>query len=137
MTLLALAVMAGDGGDHARAAALYRESLDASPEEGAKENLVDGLAGMATVAVGGGLATEAARLLGTVEAQREALGYAFELPERERYGRAAEAAREALGEEAFAAAWAAGRALPLEEAAAEALALADALAGGVPKPVAS
>ena len=42
------------------------------------------------------------------------------------------AARAALGEEAFARAWAAGRALSLEQAAGEAATLADNLAAGPP-----
>ena len=50
--------------------------------------------------------------------------------ERAPYERAVAAARARLGEEAFAAAWAAGRALSPTEAAAEALGVADALVGG-------
>ena len=120
IALHGLAGVAGDRGDPARAAALYRESLLASREAGAKESQIDALAGMATAAVGLGQAAAAARLLGAAEAQGEELAYVFERPERERYGRAAGAAREALGEAEFAAAWAAGRALPLEAAIAEA-----------------
>jgi DNA-binding CsgD family transcriptional regulator len=59
-----------------------------------------------------------------VGAQRERLGYAFERPERERHDRAARLARDALGDAAFAAAEADGRALPLAAAVAEAVAFA-------------
>ena len=122
-TLHGLAVVAGDGGDQARAIALYRESLAAAREAAARECLIDGLAGMATAAAATGMADAAARLLGAAEAHGEALGYAFELPERERAARAACAAREVLGDTAFVAAWAAGRALSLDEAVDEAAAV--------------
>jgi DNA-binding NarL/FixJ family response regulator len=48
------------------------------------------------------------------------------LPESATYARAAEAARTVLGDDAFAAVWAAGRALSLEEAATVARAVAAA-----------
>jgi DNA-binding NarL/FixJ family response regulator len=59
---------------------------------------------------------------------KETLGYALERPERSRYARAAAAARAALGDDALAAAWAAGRALTVEQAVAEATDLAAELA---------
>jgi DNA-binding NarL/FixJ family response regulator len=95
-----------------------------------KEHLIDGLAGMAMVAVGAGAAEDAARLLGAAAAQREALGYVFEIPERERYGRAVAAVRAVLGDDAFAAAEATGRLLSLDEAVAEAKAVALAVQAG-------
>ena len=51
------------------------------------------------------------------------------------YERIVATARGQLGDEAFAAAWEAGRALPLEEAVAEALAAANDLAGATVLPV--
>jgi DNA-binding NarL/FixJ family response regulator len=65
---------------------------------------------------------DAARLLGVVGAHGEQLGYTFERPEHERHILTAQYAREALGDAAFARAEAAGRALSLEEAVAEATA---------------
>ena len=70
----------------------------------------------------------AARLLGAAAALREALGIPVPASEREDHDRAVAATRTALGETAFAAAWAAGRALPVEEAVNEALQLVNALA---------
>ena len=62
--------------------------------------------------------------MGAAEGAREAVGGLLKLPERAAYERAAAAARASLGDVAFAAAWAAGRALSLEEAVAAAQALA-------------
>jgi DNA-binding NarL/FixJ family response regulator len=54
------------------------------------------------------------------------------LPERAKYEQAAVATREALGEEAFAAGWSAGRALALRQAIAEAHDLVSAVASEPP-----
>jgi tetratricopeptide (TPR) repeat protein len=64
----------------------------------------------------------AARLWGAAERLREALGCRPAPAARATYERALAAARAELGEEAFAAAWAAGGALTLEQAIDEALA---------------
>ncbi len=69
-----------------------------------------------------------ARPLGAAAALREEIGASANLPERAAYERAADAARSALGAEEFASAWAAGRALPLDRATAEARAVGDAAA---------
>ena len=69
----------------------------------------------------------AARLWGTVEVLRETTRKRTAPGSRATYERALAAARAQLGEEAFAAAWAAGRALTLEQAIAEALARRKAL----------
>jgi predicted ATPase/DNA-binding SARP family transcriptional activator len=63
----------------------------------------------------------AARLWGAAEALREELRAVLPPNEREEYERLVSQAREALGEEAFAAAWEAGRAMTWEEAIAYAL----------------
>ena len=52
--------------------------------------------------------------------------------ERSTYERNVAAVRAALGETSFAAAWAVGRSLRLDEAIAEALALTKELAGAAP-----
>ena len=62
-----------------------------------------------------------ARLFGAGEAQREVSGLVIWCEERPLYERCVAAARAALGEEAFAAAWAKGRALSLEAAVAYAV----------------
>jgi predicted ATPase len=77
---------------------------------------------LAMLAVARQVAKRAARLFGAAEALREALGsalYPVERPEHETF---VIATRAALGDEVFAAAWAEGRALPLDQAIAYALA---------------
>jgi hypothetical protein len=63
----------------------------------------------------------AARLCGAAAALREAIGAPLSAAERTDFDRTVAAVRAALGEEAFAAVWACGQALPLEQAIAEAL----------------
>jgi hypothetical protein len=58
----------------------------------------------------------AARLLGAAEAVCADLGTALPVAIAEEYGRTVRGARSALGEEAFAAAWAEGRAMSLDDA---------------------
>jgi hypothetical protein len=64
----------------------------------------------------------AARLFGAAEALRAAIGSPIPPIERAEYERAVAASRTALGEAAFAAAWAEGRAMTLERAVEFALA---------------
>ena len=71
---------------------------------------------------GRGQLKRAARLLGAAEALREATVSTIPPDEHAEYAEAAAALRSALGEEAFAAAWAEGRALSMESAIALALA---------------
>ena len=71
---------------------------------------------------------QTARLLGAAEAAREAMGVTLPVTGQELHDRGVAETRAALGEAAFAAAWQAGRALPLDEAVADALGLADELA---------
>jgi predicted ATPase/DNA-binding SARP family transcriptional activator len=63
----------------------------------------------------------AVRLLGATAALREAIGEALHTVERAEYEGSLAAARTALGEEAFAAAWSEGQAMTLEQAIAYAL----------------
>lgn len=79
-----------------------------------------------------GQAEQAARFFGAAEALRERHGLALVPVERPRLERAMAPARARLTRAAFAAAFAAGRALPLEEAIAEALAVADTVAAASP-----
>ena len=60
-------------------------------------------------------------LLGAAEAQCETIGASPPVAKRGEYDRTVAAARAALGEEAFTAAWAAGRAMSLDAAVAYAL----------------
>ena len=74
----------------------------------------------------------AARLFGAADVLRESVGVPLPANERADHERYVDAVRAALGDESFAAAWDAGRALRLDEAIAEALALAQELAAELP-----
>jgi hypothetical protein len=73
------------------------------------------------VACAQGQPERATRLCAAVAAMRTAIGAPLPPPERATYDATVATARAALGEDTFAAAWAAGQALPLEQAIAEAL----------------
>ncbi len=76
---------------------------------------------LAATAVGDGRYEEAARLLAVEAALRDSIGLMLTPDLSARHERSIAKARTALGEEAFAATWAAGRALPLDEAVARVL----------------
>jgi non-specific serine/threonine protein kinase len=118
-----LGVVVGERGDLARAGALHAESLDRWRQAGTLEGVADTLANLATLAAASGHRDRAARLFGAAARLAEALGYAFELPERASHERAADGLRAAMGDAGFAAAWAAGRALSLDDAVAEGIRL--------------
>jgi predicted ATPase/class 3 adenylate cyclase len=120
-SLLSLGHVAGQN-DRGRAATLFQEALALSRETGDPRLVVSLLEGAAGTALGS-QPERAAQLLGAAAALREALGVPVPRSEREDHDHAVAATRTALGETAFAAAWAAGRALPVEEAVNEALAL--------------
>jgi non-specific serine/threonine protein kinase len=115
-----LGLIACARGDLRGSAARFAAALRLLRELGGRETLAEWLAGVAELAVAAGAPEQAARFVGASEALRERLGHAFTLPERAAYERGGAAARAALGDAAFAAAEAAGRALPIEEAVAEA-----------------
>jgi predicted ATPase/DNA-binding SARP family transcriptional activator len=107
--------------DGCRAALLYRESLTLAQALPERRVLAGSLAGFARVAAGKAQPERAARLLGAAEARHEALGehpWPMQLAEHDR---TVTAARTALSEEAFAAAWAEGQAMTVEQAVAYAL----------------
>jgi non-specific serine/threonine protein kinase len=108
-------------GEVARAEALGREALALYWELGDPRRCAVGLEGLASAAGMAGLGVRAARLLGAAAAVREALGTPQPPQEREEVEQATDEARSSLGEAAWAAALAAGRALTLEQAVAEAL----------------
>ena len=79
------------------------------------------LESLAWVAIAQAEPQRAARLGGAAEALWEALGVPLPPEQRAGHDQAMQAMRAALGEELFVAAWAEGRALPLEQAIALAL----------------
>jgi non-specific serine/threonine protein kinase len=124
-----LGLLAGERGEHERAATAHQESLELRWATHAWEGIAGSLANLATVAAAVDRPKQAARLLGAAAALLEEAGRVEKLPERAVHQRAAARSRAILGPAAFAAAEAAGRALPREQAVAEAIALADQLTG--------
>lgn len=108
-------------GDHQRAAALLREALTLLRDTRYTLIAAPCLEMMASMVCALGEAERAARLLGAVMALQRAIGTSRTAELEADHGPTVAAAREALGEEAFTAAWAADTALGLEEAIAEAL----------------
>jgi len=94
-------------GEHEMARLRYEESLTLYQEIGARRGIADTLRGMAEVAVGQGQLERAGQLFGAAEALREAIGSPLSPDEKD--------------EEAFAAAWAEGRTMTMEQAIAYAL----------------
>jgi predicted ATPase/class 3 adenylate cyclase len=125
VALLNLAWVARRRGAVAEAEALGREALALARELGDPRQCAETLESLADTAGAAGQWARAARLLGAAAAQREALGAPQLLQERTEVDQAADEARAALGEEAWLAAFAAGQALSLEQAIAEALGEAD------------
>jgi tetratricopeptide (TPR) repeat protein len=113
--------VAHDQGDYGAARALLTESLAISWEVGHRGGLVRDLEGLAAVAVAQAQFERAAHLFGALDELRVTVGQPRAPVERAEYERSVAAVRTALGEAAFAAAWAAGRAMPLEDAVALAL----------------
>jgi hypothetical protein len=98
-------------------------------QRGSRAALGVGLADVATLATEREAWQPAVRLFAKAEALLQAEAAAFSLPARDHYERAHARAREALGDSVQAVA-AAGRALSLEQALAEAEAVLDRGSGG-------
>jgi predicted ATPase/DNA-binding SARP family transcriptional activator len=107
---------ARDEGDFARARPLYRESLLLRREAGYWVALAQSLEDFAVLAGREQHAARAIRLLGAAETFCETLGARPPVADGAQYERTVAEGRAALGEAAFAAAWAEGRALSLEQA---------------------
>jgi hypothetical protein len=120
--LNSLALVACDQGDHRTSAALLAEGLTRWEEDGggSQEVLAEWLAAVARLVACRGRSKIAGRLYGAAEALFDALGEPLVVPPRSIYRRHVDALRDTLGAAAFAAAWAAGRALPLQQAIEEA-----------------
>src|SRR6266446_2868483 len=104
-------------GDDMAARALYEESLAMAARGGDSKGLIPScLEALADVAAAQGEFTWAARLLGTAEDLREALGTPLPPVDRPIYEQAVAAVRVQLGEKAFAEAMAEGRSMTAEQA---------------------
>ncbi len=116
-----LGMVARSQGDYEQAATLYRESLLMYRNLEDKFGIAECLVGLAALATATKQAERAARLFGAAEALREAIKTPTPRSERAAYDQSVATLRALLGEEAFAAARAQGRSMPLEEAMAEAI----------------
>ena len=117
-----LAYVAQADRDAAGAAARFEVSLRIWHKLGNTRGVASCLAGLAGIAVLRGAPERAARLYGAADAARQAGGGVVEPTDRTVHDGAIAEARAALGEAAYAAAWAAGRAQPTRRMIAEALA---------------
>ena len=113
--LLGFARVLAVQGDLETARRLSQESLAILRELGNKDSIAACLEDLAVVLVAQEVPRVAARLWGTAETIRKAIGAPMLPVDRADYERAVAAARTELGEEAFAKAWAEGGTLPLEE----------------------
>src|SRR5207245_85490 len=108
--------------DRAHALVSYEEALQLCRGIGDRAGAAECLEGLAAVAAQQDRPEHAAWLCGAAAGLREAAGIPLPPTDRAAYAHLMVTARAALGEDAFAAVWAAGRALPLEQALAAALA---------------
>lgn len=116
-----LGVIALRQGDYARAATLLKETLVLLRQLGEKTFISRSLESLAAVVAMRDDHRRAARLFGAGEALREEIGASILPYHRPDYDHAVTVARAGMGEEAFAAAWAEGKAMTLDEAVAYAL----------------
>jgi predicted ATPase/transcriptional regulator with XRE-family HTH domain len=122
VALYTLARAALASGGHGWAALCFREALVFASEAADKTSSAYCIQGLAAAAGARGEQQRAARLLGAAEALLEAAGVpAYVTADHDLHQRAASAARERLGEEAWTAAWDEGRAMSFDRAVAYAL----------------
>lgn len=124
--LMNLAEVALARGDLARATALWQDWIDHLSQNVVR--LPYFLGGLAEIAAASGQMRWAARLLGAKEAQSELLGATLTPRAVPMYEQTVAHIRAHLGEDDFAAAWAEGRRLSADEARAEAIWVAGAIA---------
>jgi tetratricopeptide (TPR) repeat protein len=108
-------------GQFERALELHQTCLQLACEMDHQRVLALALEKLAGVAGSAGRAAQAARLLGAAEQLRESIGVPVETIDRADRDHYVSLARSGLTPDAFGEAWAQGRALPLEQAIAEAL----------------
>src|SRR5262249_21298155 len=111
-----LGCVAHHQGDFPRAAALFRESLSLCAELGDRRSIAGCLEGLAGVAGRTAHPERAACLFGAAAALQEAIGARLHSADLAEYNDNVALVQSQLAREAFAAAWAAGRALTLDQA---------------------
>ena len=115
-SLFNLGLVALSKKDYRRAAPLFEKSIALFQEIGNKGYIANLLQRFGYLAVAGEQFERGARLFGAVEILRESISFPVFSFEQEDYDRSVAAARAQLAEDAFAAAWAEGRAMSMEEA---------------------
>jgi tetratricopeptide (TPR) repeat protein len=108
-------------GDERRAATCFVEELTLTKEIGDRTGIAYGLVGMASTAAASGYVERSVRLIGAAEALFKDIGLVMDPVERAEYDRSCVIARSQLDEATFAAAWAVGAALTIDQAVADAL----------------
>jgi predicted ATPase len=126
--LASLAALAHDKGDDSRAASLFRASVILAQEVEDKLTITACLEGVAALAAMHDQGARAARLAGAAAALREAIDAPVATSFCSGYDRMVAAAQAGIDETAFEAAWAAGGALTIDQAVAEAQTIVDDLA---------
>jgi hypothetical protein len=121
MALAKLGYVARAAGDTATARRYFARAHDQAQALGYTWRILSVLAGLAGTAQIEGDSLKAARLFGAVEAMQETMSTLLDPDELHNNERLLAAARTKLGEDAFDAAWAEGRAMSLDQASAEAL----------------
>ncbi|HET7035348.1 MAG TPA: TIR domain-containing protein [Thermomicrobiaceae bacterium] len=125
LSLGSLAFVCHETGDDARAWALLAEALPLTQALGERDRMAPAAEQLAGLLGARGEAARAARLYAAADAWRERIAAPPRYPGFEPvYKRDLARTREQLNEQEWTAAWAAGRAMPLEAAISEALALA-------------
>ncbi|MEA2529271.1 MAG: hypothetical protein QOG89_915, partial [Thermomicrobiales bacterium] len=133
LSLRFLGQVAQARGDLPGAASLYRDSLRFEPAELQSWHIAGSLEGLAATAGSGRESELAAKFLGAAKALREEVGIPVEPALQEAHARTLAAVQAALGEEPFAQARAAGRAMSREEAIAAAIQPPEARSFSMPR----
>jgi predicted ATPase/transcriptional regulator with XRE-family HTH domain len=114
-SLFILGKVAENKGDYAAASTLLKESLEIGRVVSDNRHIADCLEGLAGLCVTQGEAVGAVRLWGAAAALREAMGTPIAPVYRADYELSRAEARAQLGEKSFAAAWAEGQTVMLEQ----------------------
>ncbi len=121
-TLRCLGIAMLQQGDYQRATEVFTKSLRLSRETGFRWMTFECVVGLAGVCGAHGEHDRAARLFGAAESLRENIGHHRSPQDQADYDRRVASTRSGLGEAAFTAAWAEGRAMTMEQAIEYALA---------------
>ncbi len=122
VTLFSLGAALTEQGRFDAARGLLVESIRLSREINDTDGIAGALEWLAVTDHARGRSRQAAQFGGAAEAQREAIGSPLPPADKKEHDQRVAAVRETMGQEAFAAAWAAGRAMPWEQAVEHALA---------------